>query len=89
MTTIHDDSFHSCDAVLDYICSQFGDDPDSERCQAVKRHLDRCPDCASYCTSMERMIGLYRAASPFFPAEARSHLLNTLGIRDETEPAGA
>ena len=73
----------ACDQVLDFICEQFGEDDDSERCRAVKAHLAQCPDCSSYCNSVDKMIGLYRAASPTFPAEAKTLLLGTLGIRAE------
>ena len=74
-------NYDSCARVLEYICTQFGDDQDSERCRMVKRHLDGCPDCARYCTSVEKMIGLYRAASPHFPPDAREQLLTVLGIQ--------
>jgi hypothetical protein len=70
----------SCQDVLDFICAQFGEDDDSERCRAVRTHLSRCPDCSSYCDSLEKMIGLYRAAAPSFPDTARTHLLEQLGI---------
>jgi hypothetical protein len=74
------DTFDSCVKVLDYICTQFGDDQDSERCKVVRRHLDGCPDCARYCGSIEAMIGMYRAASPQLSREAREHILSVLGI---------
>jgi hypothetical protein len=71
----------SCEDVLTFICEQFGEEDDSDRCRAVKEHLDHCPDCGKYCTSMESMIGLYRAASPEFPDHAKRILLNALGIK--------
>lgn len=74
-----------CDQVLDFICEQFGEDDDSERCRSVKAHLAQCPDCSSYCNSIDKMIGLYRAASPEFPPHARGVLLHTLGIPPEKE----
>jgi hypothetical protein len=74
--------FHSCQDVMDYICAQFGDDENSERCNELKRHLSHCPNCSNYCDSIEKMIGLYRATSPGFSAEARRMLLESLGIRE-------
>lgn len=76
-----------CRDVLDFICTQFGEDDDSERCRSVREHLARCPDCSSYCDSLEKMIGLYRAASPEFPAQVRDTLLAQLGIPPHTTPA--
>lgn len=77
------EQYASCEQVLEYICTQFGDDPDSERCRTVRRHLDHCPDCARYCDSIEKLIGLYRASSPLFPDAARSQLLSALGMDDQ------
>jgi len=74
-------NFDSCEEVHEYLCSQFGDDTDSERCRAVLSHLEKCPDCARYCNSIEKMIGLYRAASPSFSEQAKEVLLKSLGIR--------
>lgn len=74
--------FESCEEVLDYICTHFGDDDDSERCRALERHLEKCPDCKSYCDSIDKMIGLYRASSPCFSNDARRMLLESLGIED-------
>lgn len=74
--------FHSCQEVMDYICAQFGDDENSARCRELQQHLSKCPDCSSYCDSIEKMIGLYRATSPCFSEEARRMLLETLGISE-------
>ena len=82
MNDIHDEPRIACGQVLDFICEQFGEDDDSERCRAVKKHLENCPDCSSYCDSMEKMIGLYRAAAPTFPEHAKIELLHTLGISE-------
>ena len=83
MTDSHTGDPVTCRNVLDFICEQFGEDDDSERCRAVKRHLEHCPDCTTYCDSMEKMIGLYRAAAPTFPEHARQLLLSSLGIKGE------
>jgi hypothetical protein len=72
--------FENCGQVMDYICGHFGEDDDSPRCRTLRSHLSHCPDCTSYCDSMEKMIGLFRAASPDFPAQARTVLLEVLGI---------
>jgi hypothetical protein len=81
MMTTH---FENCQEVISYICGHFGEDENSERCREMKKHLESCPDCSTYCDSMDKMIGLYRAASPCFPEHARNSLLASLGI-DETK----
>ena len=78
--TIH--HFESCQEVLDYICGHFGDTDDSARCRELEKHLSKCPDCKTYCDSIDKMIGLYRASSPCFSDEARQMLLTTLGIEE-------
>jgi hypothetical protein len=75
--------FESCDDVMNFLCAQFGEDDDSERCQAVKRHLAHCSDCSQYCDSLEKMIGLYRTAAPEFPSDARDQLLRAMGVSPE------
>lgn len=80
MTDNIDRHFKSCQEVLNYICEHFGDDEDSDRCRALERHLEKCPDCSAYCDSIEKMIGLYRATAPSFSEEARHMLLDSLGI---------
>ncbi|MFA6234390.1 MAG: hypothetical protein WC824_09460 [Bacteroidota bacterium] len=74
--------FHSCQEVMDFICAQFGDDDNSERCHELQQHLANCPDCSLYCDSIEKMIGLYRATSPCFSEEARRMLLESIGISE-------
>lgn len=76
--------FHSCEDVMSYICTQFGEDEDSARCNALKEHLSHCPDCSSYCDSIEKMIGLYRSTSPQFSEHARRVLLASLGIDEKS-----
>jgi hypothetical protein len=78
----HTKEFHSCEEVMDYVCAQFGDEDDSARCRELQRHLAKCPDCSTFCDSIEKMIGLYRATSPCFSEDARRVLLATLGISE-------
>ncbi|MDH7516353.1 MAG: hypothetical protein QHI48_10840 [Bacteroidota bacterium] len=70
----------SCERVIEYLCEHFGEEEDSERCRTVKAHVEKCPSCTAYCTSLDAMIALYRAASPSFPEDARKQLFEILGI---------
>ncbi len=83
MSERNEQHFESCQQVVDYICEHFGDDSDSDRCRALARHLEHCPDCSSYCDSIDKMIGLYRATSPCFSDQARHMLLDSLGIEEK------
>jgi hypothetical protein len=75
-----DPAFHDCQEVVDYICTHFGEEKDSPRCAQLQEHLAQCPDCSTYCDSIEKMIGLYRATSPGFTDRAKTMLLHSLGI---------
>ena len=71
---------------MNYICAQFGEAEESSRCIELKQHLANCPDCSTYCDSIEKMIGLYRATSPRFSDHAKQMLLDTLGITEQKTP---
>lgn len=71
----------SCADVVNYICESFGEDDNSQRCRLIKEHISKCPDCSTYCDSMDKMIALYRASSPEFPTSVRQHLFQTLGMQ--------
>lgn len=75
--------YDSCEEVMDFLCAQFGEDEDSDRCRAVKAHLAHCTDCAQYCDSLEKMVGLYRASAPDFPENVRNQLLQAIGVKKE------
>ena len=77
-----DPTFHNCQEVVDYICTHFGEEKDSPRCAELHSHLAKCPDCSTYCNSLEKMIGLYRATSPSFSEKARTMLRHALWIND-------
>jgi anti-sigma factor RsiW len=76
-----------CAEVIDFICTNFGEEEDSERCRAVRAHLKECPDCTTYCNSFEKMIALYRSTAPSFSEEARAELLTLLGVRGGADAA--
>jgi hypothetical protein len=82
MTDDRNQHFHSCQEVLDYICEHFGDDENSDRCRELEKHLSKCPDCSTYCDSIDKMIGLYRSTAPCFSEDARRLLLEALGIKE-------
>ncbi len=38
----------TCKDVMQHICESLGEDLDSEKCIAIKNHLDNCDGCKSY-----------------------------------------
>jgi hypothetical protein len=74
---------HSCEQAMNLICEQFGDEDSSERCVELKKHIASCSDCSKYCDSIGRMIEFYRETSPQLSDEARTAILDSLGIADK------
>lgn len=46
--------------VLNHICENLEQKLHSPTCRAVKRHLDQCPECASYLDSLKKTVILYK-----------------------------
>jgi predicted anti-sigma-YlaC factor YlaD len=71
----------TCKTVMDHICENLGEDLDSEKCRAIKNHLDECADCKNYFSSIEQTINFYKKYNINLPHEARERLLNVLGLK--------
>lgn len=70
-----------CDAVYLHICDSLDENLGSPRCRAIKKHLERCPECQAYLTSLKTTIALYKAAPvPGIPAEAHRQLFKKLAV---------
>jgi predicted anti-sigma-YlaC factor YlaD len=72
----------TCKVVMDHICENLGEDLNSEKCIAIKKHLDSCEDCKNYFSSVERTIKFYREYNIEIPNEAHERLLNVLGLKN-------
>jgi predicted anti-sigma-YlaC factor YlaD len=73
----------TCKVVMDHICENLGEDLNSEKCIAIKNHLDTCEDCKNYFSSVERTIEFYREYNINIPNEAHERLLDVLGLKKE------
>jgi predicted anti-sigma-YlaC factor YlaD len=47
-----------CDEVYLHICDSLDEDLGSPQCRAIKKHLERCPECRSYLSSLKTTIAL-------------------------------
>ena len=73
----------TCKIVMDHICENLGEDLNSEKCIAIKNHLDECDDCKNYFNSVEQTIEFYRKYNINLPGDAHERLLNALGLKNE------
>ena len=73
----------TCKVVMDHICENLGEDLNSEKCIAIKNHLDECADCKNYFNSIEQTIEFYRKYNINLPGEVHERLLNTLGLKNK------
>jgi predicted anti-sigma-YlaC factor YlaD len=73
----------TCKTVMNHICENLGEDLNSEKCIAIKNHLDHCDNCKNYFNSVEQTIEFYKKYNINLPNEAHERLLNVLGLKKE------
>ena len=71
-----------CKDVMQHICESLGEELNSDKCVAIKLHLDNCSDCKSYFKTVELTIDLYKKYNVEIPKEAHSRLMNFLDLND-------
>ena len=71
-----------CKDVMQHICESLGEELNSDKCIAIKSHLDNCPDCKSYFKTVELTIDYYKQYNVEIPKEAHSRLMNFLDLSD-------
>ena len=68
-----------CDEVYLHICDSLDEDLGSPQCRAIKKHIERCPECRTYLGSLKTTIALYCAVPvPRLPAQAHKDLFKTI-----------
>ena len=72
----------TCKEVVHYICESLGEDLNSEKCIAIKDHLDECSDCKSYYETVEITIDCYRKYNVNMPKDAHERLMKFLDLDD-------
>jgi predicted anti-sigma-YlaC factor YlaD len=71
-----------CKDVMQHICESLGEDLDSDRCVAIKHHIDNCTDCKTYFKTVEITIDYYKKYNVSMPQDAHSRLMNFLQLTD-------
>ena len=71
-----------CKDVMQHICESLGEELYSDKCVAIKLHLDNCSDCKSYFKTVELTIDLYKKYNVEISKEAHSRLMNFLDLND-------
>ncbi|MBZ0199767.1 MAG: hypothetical protein K8H86_07865 [Ignavibacteriaceae bacterium] len=70
----------NCKSVMHHICDSLGEDLQSDKCIAIKEHLDGCTDCKNYFNSIEKTISFYRMYNAEVPDGAHERLLKILDL---------
>lgn len=72
----------NCKEVMHHICESLGEELNSERCIAIKHHLENCSNCKSYFDSIKTTINLYKNYNVEIPDEAHQKLMQILNLND-------
>ncbi|MEJ2196869.1 MAG: hypothetical protein P8X73_18710 [Ignavibacteriaceae bacterium] len=72
----------NCKDVMMHICESLGEDLNSEKCIAIKNHLDDCLGCQNYFKSVELTIDCYRKYNIKIPEDVHSRLMRFLDLDD-------
>ena len=72
----------NCKDVMQHICESLGEDLNSERCIAIKKHLDECTECQNYFKTVELTIDCYRKYNIKIPEDVHNRLMRFLDLDD-------
>lgn len=72
----------NCKDVMQHICESLGEELNSERCVAIKQHLDDCPNCQNYFKTVELTIDFYKKYEADLPKGAHDRLMSYLNLED-------
>ncbi|HMU42488.1 MAG TPA: hypothetical protein PKA80_04240 [Ignavibacteriaceae bacterium] len=73
----------TCKDVIHHICESLGEDLNSDKCIAIKSHLDECVNCKNYFQTVEVTIDWYKKYNIELPEEAHNRLMSLLNLNDE------
>jgi len=73
----------SCEDVMKYVCECLAQDTSSDRCKALKHHLDNCDSCLNYFKSVQLTIDCYQKYNVEIPEDAHKKLMDFLNLEDE------
>jgi predicted anti-sigma-YlaC factor YlaD len=72
----------TCTDVAKHICENLNEGLNSEKCRAIKKHLEDCPNCMKYFESVEKTIRFYKKYDVNLSKDAHQRLMNMLGLND-------
>jgi len=67
---------------MNYVCQSLGEDLNSEKCAAIKTHLEECVGCKNYFKSVEITIDCYRKYNVKIPEDAHNRLMKFLDLEE-------
>ncbi len=72
----------NCKDVMSHICENLGEELQSEKCLAIKAHLDNCNQCQNYFNSVETTIEFYKKYNVNLTEEGHNRLIEFLGLKE-------
>lgn len=73
----------TCKEVMRYVCECMAQDTSTERCIALKEHLENCENCQKYFKSVELTIDCYRKYNVKVPEDVHKKLMDFLDLPDD------
>jgi predicted anti-sigma-YlaC factor YlaD len=73
----------NCKYVMQHICESLGEELNSEKCIAIKKHFDECSGCQDYFKTVEFTIDCYRKYNVEIPEDAHDRLMKFLDLTDD------
>lgn len=71
----------SCEKVLEHICDNLDEELNSPNCEAIRLHLNECPDCFSYLKSLKATINLYKEYPSPHPSESAKRSIEEIILK--------
>jgi len=70
-----------CLPFMDRFCESLGEDPSSQICRELQKHLDECPDCTLQVDTIKRTVELYKCLPvSLVPGDVQKRLLLKLNL---------
>jgi len=71
-----------CKNVAQHICENLDEDLNSQKCRRIRKHLEKCPNCAAYLDSLKKTVSLYkRVKNPRLTGKTRLRLQAVLKLK--------
>ncbi|NWF49647.1 MAG: hypothetical protein HXY49_03815 [Ignavibacteriaceae bacterium] len=72
----------TCKEVMHHICESLGENLNSEKCSAIKAHLEKCSGCQNYFKTVELTIDFYKKYQVELPPDAHTKLMTFLDLNE-------